>query len=64
MKEVGNLKKGKIKNMLVFCSVKTEIITVLLWKHLFVPQKLKVQSSQYQNIEWGPMNEPTCDLIA
>jgi len=43
MKEVGNLKKEK-QNMLVFCSVKAEIITVLLWKHTLCTSK--VQSSQ------------------
>lgn len=49
MKEVGNLKKEK-QNMSVFCSVKAEIITVLLWKHilfiLFVPQKFKVHNTK------------------
>jgi len=45
MKEVGNLKKEKIKNMSVFCSVKAEIITVLLWKHTLCTSK--AQSSKF-----------------
>ena len=48
--------------MLVFGSVKAEIVTVLMLKHTLCTSK--VQSSQYHNTKWGPMNEPTCDFIA